>query len=106
MTSKSLFEILFTDYPRDDVKLMAHLKKLNDENKLLNWKDFAIALLIYFEEENMTVGKSSTWAVCKEYLGQLKGRDLSYAQSRGGIWSLDISVRDILNRFQTEYPCK
>lgn len=100
----SLYQVLIDEYPNSDIELMNYLKNLNESGKLVNWKDFALALSSHYYEDDMTVGKSSTWAVSQEFLGKLKGYDLKYAQSRGGIWNLKTSVREILNRFMNEYP--
>lgn len=102
----ALWDVLQADYPSRNHALMEYLQKINMEGNLKNWKDFALALSFYFNEDNMTVTKSSTWAVCQDLLGNLSGQDLMHARSRGGIWTCDppVSVREILTRFSKEYP--
>jgi len=105
---QSLFDKLREHYQVYDQALYNKLSQLNDEGQLTSWKQFAIALADYHaqDEEDMNVFKSSTWAVCQEFIGNLRGGDLRYAKKRGGIWSLDgqISVREILIEFQLQFP--
>ena len=123
---ESLFAVLCRDYlsygtSLDDLRIK-HLQSLDTDGKLTTWRDFAKGLsdIIELEEEGvMNVRKSSTWAVCQEFLGNLSDSDLWYSTQRGGIWSISygqeddngrvsdakiVSVRQILNRFKTEYP--
>lgn len=101
----SLLNKLLSDYGVDDQKLLKILREADEQSKLKTWKDFANILANQYEENDMSVYKSSTWAVCQEFLGNLHGEDLNYAQSRGGIWSLDrnISVREILEALQKSH---
>jgi len=87
-----------------------------------NWKDFTQKLsdFLFNEDTNISISNSSTWAVCQEFLGNLTGNDLYYAQLRGGLWSLRddknkenaentndnvevISVRRVLNHIKKKY---
>lgn len=68
-------------------------------------KDFARALMIDSEAEDtdMNVFKSSTWAVCKEFFGELDGDELEYASHRGGYWDGVHTVREILGHLRDIY---
>jgi len=56
------------------------------------------------------VRKSSTWAVCQEFLGKLSDDDLEYSQQRGGLWAINpgssspVSVREVLQELFYEFP--
>jgi hypothetical protein len=116
----SLYQTVMKDYPvhfnnrPDHMQLTIMLQRLHSEGQLATWKDFAEAMSQYVAEKNMNVYKSSTWAVCQEFLGNLNKSDYDYAQSRGGIWSHEaggkdvgqtiVSVRQILTRLRRDYP--
>ncbi len=90
-----------------------------------NWKDFTQKLsdFLFNQDNTISISKSSTWAICQEFLGNLTGTDLYYSQSRGGLWSLRvdknsenkenaentndkvevISVRRVLNDIKKKY---
>lgn len=75
-------------YPRENIYEFFENKQVN------NWRDVVKILSDYFRsgEQNMTVGQSSSWAICQEFLGNLEGYDLLYARERDGIWSTDTSI--------------
>jgi len=99
---------VLTKYETADRELVRYLMK-NDEN-IRTYKDFAFFLALYTsrDEPNMNVLKSSTWAVCQEFLGNLSGDYLDYSQSRGGSWSFtdgeNVSVRQVLTDLRETYP--
>ena len=73
-------------------------------------RDFATSVSLYLEEDEkdnggMNVFKSSTWAVCQEFLGNLSDEEdlLTYAQSRSGQWS-SITMREFLTALQVRFP--
>lgn len=115
---RSLYETLVNDYPLEfgitlcitsrNEEISKMLKLADLDKKLNTWRDFAEILAKYEEqdEKEMTVSKSSVWAVCQEFLGNLHGEDLEYAQTRGGMWSYirPVTVREILERLQEDYP--
>jgi hypothetical protein len=137
MTSEkpTLFQTLEQKYPPQSIRenLMIFLKSKDNEHELKNWRQFAEAVSDYEskgQEPPMTVRKSSTWAVCQEFLGKLSNRDdLDYAETRDGVWCTKfsteyireayklgkkpsdkiatekiITLRQILESFQENYP--
>lgn len=111
---EKLFVVLCREYPVAETPLIAHLRSIDSQGNLHTWQDFAMGVSEYSElqegDSGMNVCKSSTWAVCQEFLGNLSGQDLWYSKQRGGLWSFDqanakiITVREILNRFKTDFP--
>ncbi len=75
-----------------------------------NWRDFTEKLseFVSRDDPDMCVTKSSTWAVCQEFLGNLSGEELEYAETRGGIWSFKnkdvVSVREMLTEIKIMFP--
>jgi N-acetylglucosamine kinase-like BadF-type ATPase len=123
VVKKTLFEYITSTYPRpEDDKLVQYIYA--NKNRLRTWKDFAevVAEQVETEEgESINVFKSSSWAVCQEFLGKIRDREeLNYTRSRGGIWSIAsqivdidckmkvivdiITVRDILTDLKQAYP--
>ena len=80
------------------------------DTTIWTWKDFTQHLsdFVQKDEDNMSVTTSSTWAVCQQFLGNLSGSDLEYADCRGGIWAFSsgkiTSVREVLTELQNEFP--
>lgn len=80
------------------------------ESKMKTYKDFAfiVSLWVSCDENEMTVDKSSTWAICQEFIGNLSGDLLDYSKSRGGIWIFDdkdiVSFRSVITDLQEKYP--
>lgn len=116
-SSIKLIDFVKTEYPREPDDTMIFLEKTDKEGKLNTYRDFALALSQCESEKysHISVEKSSTWAVCQEFLGNLKGYDLGYAQSRGGIWHCSVSgppsvkckitsVREILTNLSEKFP--
>lgn len=111
MASQGLVAYVRSKYPSDDRE--DFLKKIDDSVK--TWRDFARSLSAHEDDGQMVVTKSSTWAVCQEFLGNLKGEDLWYAQSRGGFWKCwewnaqtnkcdQVSVRQVLTDIKSAFP--
>lgn len=98
----------------DSRKKMSYLVKRDKEKKFETWKDFTSALAAYEAHGDSTVvEQSSSWAVCQEFLGNLEGSELGYAQGRGGIWEFTeddkgrveiVTVRQVLNALRQYYP--
>lgn len=99
----SLTEFVQQNYPSDDASFMEKLVLSQPET----WRDFTQLLLNHVIHPGINVYQSSTFAVCSEFLGNLDGSDLQYAQNRGGIWSCFnnniVSVRDLLSILVVEY---
>lgn len=98
VVKKTLFEYITSTYPRPDNNELAQYILANKE-RIHTWKDFAeiIAEQIELGEgESINVFKSSSWAVCQEFLGRIRDReDLNYTRSRGGVWSVATQMVDI-----------
>jgi hypothetical protein len=104
--SNNLFiDIIFEKYPSYDNNLIAYFRSYY----INNLHDFLRVFSNYLEldEPDMNVCKSSLWAVCQDFLGNLSEHDSNYAKNRGGIWSINIdkitgeyniiSFRNIIN---------
>lgn len=117
----TLLQYVFTTYPaperdRNMKSLYDDLTSADTQGTLNNWKDFALVVSKNCEkhEVDMSVYKSSTWAVCQEFLGTLNHEEKEYAEWRGGIWSMNmkegdviiVQVRDILTDLKKRYPVK
>lgn len=113
MGSQSVIAYVFSKYPSVDQKDFQE-KCTDSIDTIKTWRDFAIALAAHNADEGICVQMSSTWAVCQEYLGTLKGADLCYAQGRGGNWSTvwnqqtaecdQVSVRQVLSDIKNKFP--
>jgi hypothetical protein len=108
MTETSLMRFVETNFPCEDAEKLKHLQASDFKNKFENWKDFALALATYEArgEAHMTVLKSSSWAICQEFL-QTPEADVSYSRGRGGVWgdrNLKISTRKVLDALVIQYP--
>jgi hypothetical protein len=124
----NIVDYVFETFPTNDntfLDFKQYCLQFTDVDKW-NWKIFTQNLsdFLFNQDNTITISNSSTWAICQEFLGNLSGRDLSYSQSRGGLWSLRIdknlenkenpdnttnnveviSVRRILNVVKKEYP--
>ncbi len=124
----NIIDYVFETFPTNDntfLDFKQYCLQFTDVDKW-NWKIFTQNLsdFLFMKDNTISVLNSSTWAICQEFLGNLSGRDLSYSQSRGGLWSLRIdknlenkenpdnttnnveviSVRRILNVLKKEYP--
>ncbi len=68
-----------------------------------NWKDFTQNLsdFLFNQDNTISISKSSTWAICQEFLGNLTGTDLYYSQLRGGLWSLRVD-KNLQNKENAE----
>ncbi len=124
----NIVDYVFETFPTNDntfIDFKQYCLQFTDVDKW-NWKIFTQNLsdFLFMKDNTISVLNSSTWAICQEFLGNLSGRDLSYSQSRGGLWSLRIdknlenkenpdnttnnveviSVRRILNVLKKEYP--
>jgi hypothetical protein len=116
LKDETLLQFVNRCYPADNESRFNYLKKRDSENQIKTWRDFAMILseISANGDSDMNVYKSSTWAVCQEFLGNLKEKDLKYAQGRGGIWCSDfdvekgtfssITVRDMLESLKIHYP--
>jgi len=98
----NIVDYAFTTYPTND-DILLNFKKYCEEFQNLdswNWKDFTQKLsdFLFNEDNKISVTNSSTWAVCQEFLGNLKDFELKYAQSRGGLWSLRINKTEENNK--------
>ena len=114
LQDETLVQFIKRCFPTDDQSRIEYLEK--HENKIKTWRDFTITLseLLADGDLDMTVYRSSTWAVCQEVLGNLGGHDLDYAQGRGGVWYSkfdlekgtfnSITIRDIFQSLQIHYP--
>lgn len=98
VVKKTLFEYITSTYPRPEDDMLVQYIYANKE-RLHNWVDFAevVAEQIELSEgENINVFKSSSWAVCQEFLGRIHDREeLNYTMSRGGIWSVATQIVNI-----------
>ena len=115
MATQNLVDYVFSKYPTKNHETFREECEKSSEN-IKTWRDFANALAAHDsrDDTDMTVTKSSTWAVCQEFLGQLSGQDLEYSQTRGGLWSCEwdhienecniVSVRQILEDIQEVFP--
>ena len=96
--------------PPDEKNLLFYL--LERHLELTNWRIFAQIVSDYYalEEPDINVRCSSSWAVCQEFLGNLEGDDLKYANSRAGTWafgsngSYHVSMRELITLFRDLYP--
>lgn len=99
-----LFEYLTIFYPIPvDTMLAQYI--IDNKDRLHNCRDFAQVVAEQIEStegDTISVTTSSIWAVCQEFLGRLHDEDLSYAQTRSGVWSFvpsndnDSNVEDVL----------
>ena len=84
------------------------LQEALDANKLTNWRDFVRIVKEAIEADEggkMSVYKCGTWAVCKEYLGELATEDeLWYTAGRAGIWSSNKTTREVIEDLQQKFP--
>lgn len=121
-SKQTLIEYLFSKYPVDEKEKIEFKEicfRIQDKCPFDNTKEFVQFLSDNVEihegvtdDNQMTVRKSSTWAVCQQYLGNLTEDDDVYASSRGGIWSFDmsditepqlVSIRDIINDLEKNF---
>lgn len=123
VVKKTLFEYITSAYPCPEDKQLVDYIRTNKD--LLNdWRAFA-ELVSEFEEKHehdgISVYKSSSWAVCQEFLGNLQTpEELEYTRMRSGIWSITphivavgseskavddiITLRSILKDLVQKYP--
>ncbi len=124
----NIIDYVFETFPTNDntfLDFKQYCLQFTDVDKW-NWKIFTQNLsdFLFNQDNTISISKSSTWAICQEFLGNLTGTDLYYSQLRGGLWSLRIdknlenkenpdnttnnveviSVRRILNVLKKEYP--
>jgi hypothetical protein len=123
----NIIDYVFNTFPTKDHILLQFkeycLQFQNIDN--WNWKDFTQNLsdFLFNKDNQISVTNSSTWAVCQEFLGNLSGKELQCAKSRGGLWALRnnkenneeknnekteqnvevISVRRVLNELRNKY---
>ena len=66
----------------------------SQKKQLNNWRDIVELIADYHKGDDldMCVSKSSSWAVCQEFLGKLDIHELRYVEGRAGIWSIAPSV--------------
>lgn len=111
----SVLSYLRSTYPVPGNKVIANVLEMNDIS-INTGNDFArlLSSIVSDGEENMDVRMSSTWAVCQEFLGNLSGYDLEYAQRHGGCWVIThfkeekkceaVSIRSILKDLFERFP--
>ncbi len=90
----NIIEYVFTTFPTNDIIFLnfkQYCLQFSDVDSW-NWKDFTQKLsdFLFNNDNTISISNSSTWAVCQEFLSNLKGSELNYAQSRGGLWSLRV----------------
>ena len=100
----TLVRFILKKYHCEDARFLKKLALSQPKN----WRDFAQLLLDHVSYQGIDVYQSSTYAVCSEFLGKLKGLDLHYAKTRGGSWNCVnnevISVREVLSILVVKYP--
>jgi hypothetical protein len=92
------------NYPAScDSDKMNFLEKCDHESPLHSHLDLARALARYEEREipGMNVLKSSNWAICQEFLGNLYADNLDYARSRAGLWGYGQCTGESVDRIVT-----
>jgi hypothetical protein len=103
----NIVDYAFDTFPTKDeilIEFKNHCIQCHNINNW-NWKNFVknLSNFLFIKDTNITITKSTTWAVCQEFLGNLSGKELHYAQSRGGLWALRINKNDKLeNNEDTE----
>lgn len=105
--STSIADFLKEKYPAPGNPNIAEVLA---KTELKTWKDFATAVALVVDEgSSMNVYSSSTWAICKEYLGSLGGRDLAYTRRRDGTWAATekwtVTFREVMEAVKKAYPC-
>jgi len=103
----NILDFVESKFPCKNKKQWAYLTQCYKEKPFEKWQDFVTCLSSYESNENkdMNVVKSSSWAICQEFLGNLTGDDLEYTKERSGIWNLDrqITTREVLLAVKMKY---
>lgn len=112
-----IINALEQDYPSPNQKAIDFLRQRDKESPISNWRQLTEALAVFFRDNdpNMNVCKSSSWAVCQEFLGNVRDDLLWYTRARGGLWSYSFdldrdpqyestTVREILEDFRKRFP--
>jgi hypothetical protein len=113
--NETLLQFVKRCYPSDDSESrFSILEQRDSEKPIETYLDFAQVVKEMSEdgEQDMNIYKSSTWAVCQEFLGKLNEEELLYSNNRGGIWYsnveqgeyISITIRKILNILKVHYP--
>lgn len=79
---------------------------LENERDIRTYKDFAFFVSLFYSREDrfISVFRSSTWAVCQEFIGNLSGDLLNYSMRRVGIWSNTVTMRMLLEDLRINFP--
>ena len=98
-------ENMLLDFKKDCIQHLDHTS--------WNWIIFVQKLSNYLFNQDSTISITNclTWAVCQDFLGLHNQHDLSYARSRGGIWSVDsgftrkvTTVRQVITELKKKFP--
>jgi hypothetical protein len=97
----NIVDYAFNTFPTKDQTLLEFKEYCIQYKNLDNWnyKDFIQNLsdFLFNKDNQISISKSSTWAICQEFLDKLCGKELYYSQSRGGLWALRV------NKLEEEY---
>ncbi len=101
----NIVDYVFETFPTNDsifINFKQYCLQFKDVDTW-NWKDFTQNLsdFLFNQDNTISISKSSTWAICQEFLGNLTGTDLYYSQLRGGLWSLRVD-KNLQNKENAE----
>lgn len=107
----SILAFVKQNYLKDDEKLWFFLNEIDEKTPISSHTDFAAAIIAYEKQKDPEVNemKSSSFAVCNEYIGYAT----AYSRSRAGVWNVTteretgelkiITMREILEKLKNTH---